>query len=75
MKDVIITLEEKFIERSPHIFGGLKIRDATEAKEIWEQMKNRKTTLSEKIKINSQSSLVGANEICINLPKTYRNYY
>ena len=79
LKDVIRELEEKIIERNPHIFGDVKIKNAKEAKAMWEEIKDKqnnyqniKTKLSEKIKrkIDSQSSLSGANEICKNLPKT-----
>ncbi|MDR2927647.1 MAG: nucleoside triphosphate pyrophosphohydrolase [Cytophagaceae bacterium] len=37
--DVINTLVDKLIYRHPHIFGDVKVKDATEVTENWEQLK------------------------------------
>lgn len=39
MKDVIDNINEKLIFRHPHVFGEVKVQNATEVEENWEQLK------------------------------------
>jgi len=39
IKDVIDAISEKLIYRHPHIFGDVKVKDAKEVEENWEQLK------------------------------------
>ena len=39
MKDVIDNINEKLIYRHPHVFGEVKVQNATEVEENWEQLK------------------------------------
>ncbi|MBP7496513.1 MAG: nucleoside triphosphate pyrophosphohydrolase [Bacteroidales bacterium] len=49
LKDVIQSINEKLINRHPHIFGDVKVNNAEEVKENWEHIKlkeGNKSTLS-----------------------------
>jgi XTP/dITP diphosphohydrolase len=51
IKDVIDNLNKKLIYRHPHVFGNVKVNNATEVEENWEQLKlkekdGNKTVLS-----------------------------
>ncbi len=39
IKDIIDNINEKLIYRHPHIFGDVKVKDAKEVEENWEQLK------------------------------------
>ena len=39
IKDVLDSINEKLIERHPHVFGDVKVADAEEVKENWERIK------------------------------------
>ena len=48
IKDVINSLNEKLIRRHPHVFGDVKVNNAEDVKENWENIKRdieKKTTL------------------------------
>ena len=40
--DVVEKICEKLIERHPHVYGELKLRDEDEVKHNWEMIKNKK---------------------------------
>lgn len=49
--DVITAISQKMVSRHPHIFSDLKVKNAQEVKEIWEQQKDKeKQQKQEKIK-------------------------
>lgn len=39
INDVLQTINKKLIERHPHVFGNVKVKDDTEVKENWEKIK------------------------------------
>ncbi len=41
IEDVIHHINEKLIERHPHVFGDVQVKNAEEVKENWEQIKSR----------------------------------
>lgn len=57
LENIIHHINEKLIERHPHVFGEVKIKDADEVKDNWEQIKaekeNRKSILEGLPKIMS----------------------
>jgi len=42
IEDVIHHINEKLIERHPHVFGDVKVKSAEEVKENWEEIKSRR---------------------------------
>ena len=44
--DVVEKICEKLIERHPHVYGELKLRDENEVKHNWEMIKKEKTKKS-----------------------------
>lgn len=55
LADVINHINRKLIERHPHVFGDVKVKDAGEVKDNWEQIKVKKE--------NRQSILEGLPKI------------
>jgi len=42
LESIIYNINEKLIERHPHVFGEVKVKDADEVKDNWEQIKAEK---------------------------------
>lgn len=57
LESIINNINEKLIERHPHVFGEVKVKDANDVKDNWEQIKakkeNRKSILEGLPKIMS----------------------
>jgi len=57
LESIIYNINEKLIERHPHVFGEVKVKDADEVRDNWEQIKaekeNRKSILEGLPKIMS----------------------
>ncbi len=49
ISDVIHNLNEKLIYRHPHIFGDVKVQNATEVEENWEQLKLKEKGRKKKV--------------------------
>jgi XTP/dITP diphosphohydrolase len=49
ISDVIHNLNEKLIYRHPHIFGDVKVQNATEVEENWEQLKLKEKGRNKKV--------------------------
>ncbi len=49
ISDVIYNLNEKLIYRHPHIFGNVKVQNATEVEENWEQLKLKEKGRKKKV--------------------------
>ena len=60
MEEVIRHINEKLIRRHPHVFGDVKVKDAEEVKENWEQIKvqqEKRSSLLEGVPKNLSSLL------------------
>lgn len=54
IKDIMQTISEKLIQRHPHIYGDVKVKDADEVKDNWEKikMKEEKTSVLEGVPLS-----------------------
>jgi XTP/dITP diphosphohydrolase len=63
IREVLETINEKLVERHPHIYGGVEVKDAREVRDNWEKIKMKK---------GRESVLEGVPQALPALVKAYR---